>query len=193
MWLKLTFDPFSSSLSITWSWIVRKLIFDPPSWVRTGSKVSCRSVWKRIKSGFSNKLSHMLINFEEKLEWIKSDSACICSTWLTSFTYVTGSKVGPLRTYFSSKSHFYGFKWKIKNLGINPTYGMSHTSSWIFKQTLETILSWKPSKSNPQYYVINIAPTAKSCGRFHKEPIRYESSRDLSHHMIFSLMTFSWF
>ena len=57
---------------------------------------------------------------------------------------------------------------------------------------LETILSWKPSKSNPQYYVINIAPTAKSCGRFHKEPIRYES-RDLSHHMIFSLMTFSWF
>ena len=28
-----------------------------------------------IKSGFSNKLSHMIINFEEKSRWIKSETA----------------------------------------------------------------------------------------------------------------------
>ena len=39
--------------------------------------------------------SNRIINFEEKLVWIKSESACICFTWLTSFTYFTGPKVGP--------------------------------------------------------------------------------------------------
>ena len=39
----------------------------------------------RIKSEFSKKLSHVIINFEEKLGWIKSESACIYFTWLTSF------------------------------------------------------------------------------------------------------------
>ena len=76
----------------------RKLTFDPPSLVRSGSKVSFRSVWKRIKSRFSMKLSPVIINFEEKFGWIKSESACICFTWLTSFTYFTGSKFGPPRT-----------------------------------------------------------------------------------------------
>ena len=62
-WIKIE---FSKSLSITWLWIVQKLNFDPPSLVRTGSKLSFRTVWKRIKIRFSNKLSHVIINFEEK-------------------------------------------------------------------------------------------------------------------------------
>ena len=33
-----------------------------------------------------------------KFRWIKIESACICFTWLTSFTYLSGSKVGPSRS-----------------------------------------------------------------------------------------------
>ena len=43
-------------------------------------------------------LVHVIINFEEKLRWTKSESACICFAWLTSFTYFTGRKGGPPRT-----------------------------------------------------------------------------------------------
>ena len=46
----------------------------------------------------------MIINFEEKLGWIKSESACICFTWLTSFTYFTGSKFGPPRTWIPGRT-----------------------------------------------------------------------------------------
>ena len=77
--------------------IDRKLIFDPASLVRTGSKLSFRANWKRIKIRFSNKLSHLIINFVEEIGWIKIKLACICFTWLTSFTYFTGSKFGPPR------------------------------------------------------------------------------------------------
>ena len=104
-----THDPkieFSNSLSIKCQWIVRKLIFGPLLLVRTGSKVSFWSLWKRIKSGFSNKLSHVIINYEEKFGLIKSESSCICFTWLSSFTDFSGSKVGParifLRKYYES-------------------------------------------------------------------------------------------
>ena len=85
---------------------------------------------------------------------------------------IFGSKIDPI---------FYPNFYPFLNKSFDPKW--PHTSSLSFKQALETILSWKPSKSNPQYYVINIAPTAKSCGRFHKEPIRYvtwfESSHDI--------------
>ena len=95
--MKMEKSEFSNSLSITWLWVVRKLTFDRSSLVLTGSKVSFGSISKGIKSGFSKKLSPMIINFEKKFEWIKTESACICFTWLTSFTYFTGSKVGPPR------------------------------------------------------------------------------------------------
>ena len=62
--------------------------------------MSFRSLWKRIKIGFANKLSHVIINFDEKFGLFKSESACICFTWLTSFTYFTGSKFGPPRINF---------------------------------------------------------------------------------------------
>ena len=51
-WIKNEFS--NNSWSRDW-WTVRKLNFDPPSFVRTGSKLSFRSVWKRIKSGFSSR------------------------------------------------------------------------------------------------------------------------------------------
>ena len=58
-------------------------------------KVDQNWVFEQFESGSKVGLSHVIINFEEKLGWIKSESACICSTWLTSFTYFTGSNVGP--------------------------------------------------------------------------------------------------
>ena len=70
------------SYSITLSWSLRNLAFGPPSFVRTGSKARFRTVWKWIKSEFSNKSRHVTIKFEEKLGWIKSETACICFTWL---------------------------------------------------------------------------------------------------------------
>ena len=97
---KFPFDPpqncsnritseFANSLSIAWSWIVRNFTFDPPF----------RTVWKRIKSGFSNKFSHVIINFEEKFGWIKSESACICFTWLPPSDTLPGQKLdGPTLT-----------------------------------------------------------------------------------------------
>ena len=115
---------FSNSLSITWPWIVRIIIFDPLSFVRTGSKLSFRTVYQsrenelfensflihfrlveldqkwvfdQFESGSKVGFRHVIINFEEKLGWIKIESACICFTWLTSFTYFTGSKFGPPR------------------------------------------------------------------------------------------------
>ena len=73
-WRKPTFGPLSkSSKTQFWSTFIS-------------------SNW--IKSGFSNKISHVIINVDEKLGWIKSESACIWFTWLTSFTYFTGSKFG---------------------------------------------------------------------------------------------------
>ena len=35
-----------------------------------------------IKSDISNKLGQVIINFEKKSGWIKSETACICFTWL---------------------------------------------------------------------------------------------------------------
>ena len=45
-------------------------------------------------------------HFEEKLWWIKSESTCICFTWLTSFKYFTGSKVGHPRICFLKNVNF---------------------------------------------------------------------------------------
>ena len=73
------FDP------VFWPWIVRKLTFGPLSLVRSG-------------------LSHVIINFGEKLVWIKIELACICCTWLTSLTYFTGPKVGPPMS--QNRGHF---------------------------------------------------------------------------------------
>ena len=107
-----------------WSLIVRKLTFDPAPLVRTGSKVNFRSVWKRIKSEFSNKSRHVTIKFGEKLGWIKSETACICFTWPTSFTLKTGSKVVPPRT--SMRISFLGIRF----------------DGWTCSNILATLSSW---------------------------------------------------
>ena len=67
-------------------WISPKLrggkYFDPVLNVKHMHVISIWSNSNWIKSGFSNKLTHVIINFEEKTRWIKSEAACICSTWL---------------------------------------------------------------------------------------------------------------
>ena len=70
------------------------------------------SNWIKIKFSISWKADQKLV-FEQiesrdqfvrrEIEWIKSESTCICSTWLTSFTYFTGSKFGPPRTISEGK------------------------------------------------------------------------------------------
>ena len=74
----------------------------PPSLVRAGSKVNFRSVWKRIKSGLSNKVSHVIIYFEEKLGCIKSESPCICFTWLPPSHTLLDQKLDPRVIWFES-------------------------------------------------------------------------------------------
>ena len=74
----------------------RKLTFDPFSLVRTGSKMSFRSVWKLIKSGFSKKLSHVIINFEEEFGLIKKELTYICFTWLPLLHSLLDQKLKPL-------------------------------------------------------------------------------------------------
>ena len=55
-----------------------------------------------IKSGFSNKMSHAIINFEDKFGWIKSESTCICFTWLPPSHTLLGQKLDPRVTLWDT-------------------------------------------------------------------------------------------
>ena len=108
----------------------QKLNFDPVRSNESGSKMSFRTihghvidkllensilihlhyfeldqnwVFDQFENGSKVGLSHVMINFEEKLGWTKIESTCICFTWLTSFTYFTGPKFGPPRTRVSAR------------------------------------------------------------------------------------------
>ena len=74
-------------------------------------KVDQNWVFDQFESGPKVGLSHVMINFEEKLGWTKVESACICFTWLTSFTYFTGPKFGPPRT-----GPVFNPKWKLREV-----------------------------------------------------------------------------
>ena len=95
---RFTFDPpeFLFEINAHMTQFLQKPTFDPVRTNEGGSKLSFRTVWKRIKIRFSNKLSHVIINFDEKLGWIKSESACICSTWLTSSHILLDQNLDPL-------------------------------------------------------------------------------------------------
>ena len=97
---------FPSKLMISWLnlfenlYLIRfqtdqKLAFGPVQTNKSGSKLSFRTVYHSR----DNELSHVIINYEEKFGWIKSESSCICFTWLSSFTDFSGSKVGPPRIF----------------------------------------------------------------------------------------------
>ena len=111
-WLHLFENPLLIRFQID-----RKLTFDPARTNGAGSKVNFRSVWKRIKSEFSNKSRHVTIKFGEKLGWIKSETACICFTWPTSFTVKTGSKVVPPRRILSGIFSDFFEIWVFRGLG----------------------------------------------------------------------------
>ena len=77
-WIKYE---FSISLSFTWSWIDQKLTFDPPSLLRTGSKMSFRKKWVtwslilKRNSGGSKVSRHWYASRDNLLHilyWIKS-------------------------------------------------------------------------------------------------------------------------
>ena len=71
-------------IEFTWSLTVRKSTFDP-----------VRTIWRWIKSDFSNSLKSRDPYFEEKFDCIKSELACICVTWLPLPKLGSGSKVRP--------------------------------------------------------------------------------------------------
>ena len=87
---QLTFDPpqFLFEISDHVTQFVRKLTFDPPSIVRTGSKLSFRSVWKRIKNGFESRDHQFRREIRLNQKWIGIHMLHV----ITFFTYFTGSK-----------------------------------------------------------------------------------------------------
>ena len=92
---KFTFDPVRTNKSKMKFRAIYSHVIIVTWLVRTGSKVNFRTVWKRIKSGFSNKLSQVIINFEKKFGGIKSESACIPFTWLPPSHTFLDQKLDP--------------------------------------------------------------------------------------------------
>ena len=98
---------------------VRKLTFDPLS--------NC-SNW--IKSEFSNKSRHVTIKFEEKLGWIKSETACICFTWLPPSHSKLDQKLDPRVSRLLSKSNLRISRYRTWIL------------SWIYLPKLLALFQW---------------------------------------------------
>ena len=148
---------------ITWVNFFRKLTFDPVRTKESGSKMSFRTIHGHvIDKLFENslvKLSHVINLSEEKFGWIKSESACICSTWLTSFTYFTGSKFGPPRIRYSwtNFDHQHPLSFKISvghqhSKGVDPfeTKLEAHWHQNIDRSSYidALVISWNASKRN---------------------------------------------
>ena len=92
--------------SITWSWGLRNFAFGLPPFVRTGSKAKFR---------------HVMMNFEEKSKWIKSETACMCVTGLPPSYSLLDQKLDP------------GVKWR-KIKFNNPMFGIIVEKSFFWCQ-----------------------------------------------------------
>ena len=123
---------------------VRNFAFDPPSCVRTGSKARFRTVWKWIKSEFSNKSRHVTIKFEEKLGWIKSEMACICFTWLPPSHSKLDQKLDPRVVSHSTSKYFFTYR---KQLNI---FVIKVTDQSLF-ENLETF--WMIRNQSVNYWI----------------------------------------
>ena len=107
----------SNSLSVMWLWTLRNPLL-ALSFVGTGPKADFRIVWRwtvQFGGRFNSRLDHAINNFGEKFGRTKSETASICPiSWaichmrhmITSSIFLTGPKIGPLRSFWPSTITF---------------------------------------------------------------------------------------
>ena len=101
----------SNSLWVTWSWTLRIPLLVHFHLFELDQK----QVFGQLEGGLKAKFDHVIIYFKEKFRWTKSETACICVTWLSPPKFWTGSKIGPalnMLTWKRSPSKAY---WSISN------------------------------------------------------------------------------